>query len=106
MYSSGTPIHVRASLLYNHLLATKNLEKKYTVIKDGEKIKFLYLNPRNPMKENVIAFPDFLPEDLDLHKYIDYDKQFEKAFLAVVRPVLEAIGWKEESVISIEDFFV
>ena len=106
LYSSGTPIHVRASLLYNHLLATKNLEKKYTVIKDGEKIKFLYLNPRNPMKENVIAFPDFLPEDLDLHKYIDYDKQFEKAFLAVVRPVLEAIGWKEESVISIEDFFV
>jgi len=53
----------------------------------------------------VIAFYDFLPKEFGLHKYIDYDTQFEKAFLAVVRPVLEAIGWTEEEVISLEDFF-
>ena len=82
-----------------------HLEKKYNIIKDGEKIKFLYLNPKNPMKENVISFLDFLPQDIGLHKYVDYDKQFDKAFLAVVRPVLEAIGWHEEETVTLEDFF-
>ena len=104
-YKKGCPIHVRGSLLYNKLLLDKGLERRYNVIKDGEKIKFLYLDPKNPIKENVIAFYDFLPEELGLHKYIDYDAQFDKAFLAVVRPVLEAIGWSEEETVSLEDFF-
>jgi len=105
VYKKGCPIHVRGSLLYNKLLLDNGLEKRYNTIKDGEKIKFLYLDKKNPMKENVIAFYDFLPKEFGLHKYIDYDTQFEKAFLAVVRPVLEAIGWTEEEVISLEDFF-
>jgi DNA polymerase elongation subunit (family B) len=105
VYKKGCPIHVRGSLLYNKLLLDNQLEKRYNTIKDGEKIKFLYLDKKNPMKENVIAFYDFLPKEFGLHKYIDYDTQFEKAFLAVVRPVLEAIGWTEEEVISLEDFF-
>jgi len=105
VYKKGCPIHVRGSLLYNKLLLDNRLEKRYNTIKDGEKIKFLYLDKKNPMKENVIAFYDFLPKEFGLHKYIDYDTQFEKAFLAVVRPVLEAIGWTEEEVISLEDFF-
>ena len=105
VYAKGCPIHVRGSLLYNNLLKENQLEKKYNIIKDGEKIKFLYLNPKNPIKENVISFLDFLPEDIGLHKYVDYDKQFDKAFLAVVRPVLEAIGWSEEETVSLEDFF-
>jgi DNA polymerase elongation subunit (family B) len=105
IYAKGCPIHVRGSLLYNNLLKENQLEKKYNIIKDGEKIKFLYLNPKNPIKENVISFLDFLPQDIGLHKYVDYDKQFDKAFLAVVRPVLEAIGWSEEETVSLEDFF-
>ena len=106
IYKKGTPIHVRGSLLYNKFLVDNNLEKKYNEIKDGEKIKFLYLKTPNPIKENVIAFPDYLPEnEAQLQNYIDYDKMFDKAFLAVVRPVLEAIGWSEEEKVSIEDFF-
>lgn len=105
IYKKGCPIHVRGCLLYNHQLKQNGLQNKYTEVKDGEKIKFLYLKTPNPVRENVIAFPDYLPEELHLHKYVDYDKQFEKAFLAVVRPVLEAIGWKEEDEVSIEDFF-
>jgi len=30
---------------------------------------------------------------------------FDKAFLAVVRPVLDAMEWREEEVVSLEDFF-
>ena len=105
VYISGTPVHVRGSLLYNKILKEKKLERKYHKIKDGEKIKFIYLDPKNPIKENIIAFYDFLPVEFGLHKYVDYDLQFEKAFLAVVRPVLEAIGWNEKEVASLESFF-
>jgi hypothetical protein len=105
IYRKGTPIHVRGSLLYNNQIETNGLGRKYQTIKDGEKIKFAYLKVPNPIKENVIAFPDFLPEDLKLHKYVDYDLQFDKAFLEVVRPILAAIGWNEEEKISLEDFF-
>jgi len=105
IYKKGCPIHVRGSLLYNKLLLDKGLDRRYNIIKDGEKIKFLYLDGKNPIRENIIAFYDFLPEEFGLHKYIDYEQQFEKAFLAVVRPVLEAIGWQEEETVTLEDFF-
>jgi DNA polymerase elongation subunit (family B) len=105
VYKKGCPIHVRGSILYNKALQDNNL-KRYATIQDGEKIKFCYLKTPNPIKENVIAFPDYLPEELKLHKYIDYDLQFEKAFLEVVRPILAAIGWNEEDTVSLEDFFV
>lgn len=105
IYLKGTPIHVRGALLYNALLKELDLERKYTPIKDGEKIKFLYLNPKNPIKENVIAFPDYLPEEFDLHKYVDHKLMFEKAFMNPVNPILDAIGWKPEPTVSLEDFF-
>ena len=79
--------------------------RNQTRIKDGEKIKFIYLNPKNKMHENVIAFPEFLPKEFDLHRHVDYDAQFDKAFMSPVRPILEAIGWREEEVVSLEDFF-
>ena len=105
IYKKGTPIHVRGCLLYNNMLDEMKLTRKQTVIKEGEKIKFVYLDPKNPIRENIIAFPDFLPEDLGLNQYVDYELQFEKAFMSPVEPILEAIGWTAEKVVSLEDFF-
>ena len=104
IYKQGCPIHVRGSLLYNALLDENNMRNQ-TRIKDGEKIKFIYLNPKNPIKENVIAFPEYLPTEFGLHKYVDHSKMFEKAFLNVVTPVLDAMQWKAEETVSLEDFF-
>lgn len=105
IYKKGTPIHSRGSLLYNHYIRAHKLEKTHTEIKNGDKIKFVYLKEPNPIRENVIAFPEFLPKELGLDKYIDYQTQFDKAFLAVVDPILTAINWTSKEVSNLDAFF-
>jgi len=105
VYKKGTPINSRAAIVYNNAIKDAGLEKKYELITPGSKMKYVYLRKPNPVKENVIAFPNFLPEELKLHKYIDYEKQFEKTFLDPLNLILHAIGWTAEEASSLEDFF-
>ena len=105
VYQKGTPQHVRASLLYNNLIKVKKLDKKYQLIQEGEKIKYIHLKEPNIIQSDVIAFPGIMPKELDIEKYIDYDTQFEKSFLDPLRIVLDSIGWKTEKVSSLEAFF-
>jgi DNA polymerase elongation subunit (family B) len=105
IYAKGTPIHVRGSLLFNHHCKRMGLEKKYQAIKDGDKIKFVYVRKPNPFQEDVISFPQELPKEFALHSYVDYDLQFEKVFLDAMQTVIEPLGWRTEQQASIEDFF-
>jgi DNA polymerase elongation subunit (family B) len=105
IYTKGTPIHVRAALLFNHHCKRMGLEKKYQAIRDGDKIKFIQLITPNPIQENVIAFSSTLPKELGLDAYIDYDEQFKKVFLDPLQIVIEPIGWKTQEESSLEDFF-
>jgi DNA polymerase elongation subunit (family B) len=105
VYKKGCPIHVRGALLYNESIKSKGLEKRYQTIRSGDKVKFCYLKVPNPIRENVISFPDYLPSELQLTKYIDYDKQFEKTFLDPIIPILDAVGWQQKETVSLEDFF-
>jgi DNA polymerase elongation subunit (family B) len=105
IYAKGTPIHVRGSLLFNHHCKRMGLDKKYQAIREGDKIKFVYVRKPNPFQEDVIAFPQELPKEFNLHSYVDYDLQFEKVFLDAMQTVIEPLGWKTEQQSSIEDFF-
>jgi DNA polymerase elongation subunit (family B) len=105
IYGKGTPIHVRGSLLYNHHLKKKNIDRRYEMVKNGEKIHFSYLSTPNPINENVIAFLNVLPRELDLHRFIDYDMQFNKAFVDPLKVVISLIGWNVEPVASLDSFF-
>lgn len=106
IYTKGTPMHVRGCLLYNHHLTKSGLQTNYELIQSGDKIRFVYLHVPNPIRENVIAFPTKLPDELGLSKYINYDLQFEKTFLDPLKFILDAIDWKPEAVMTLEDFFV
>ena len=105
IYAKGTPIHARGALLYNHHIKDKKLDNKYSLINNGEKIKFCYLKKPNWIHENVISFISDFPTELDLDKSIDYELQFEKAFLEPVKVILDAIGWNVEKVVNLELFF-
>jgi len=105
LYKLGTPIHVKGAILYNHYLKQKNLTKKYPLIQEGEKIKFTYLKMPNPFKDTVISYPTRLPKEFDLQEYIDYDMQFDKAFLEPIKVILDCMKWSTEKVSTLEDFF-
>ena len=82
-----------------------DLEKKYPAIQDGEKLKFTYLKMPNPLKDTVISYPTKLPTEMGLDNYIDYDTQFDKAFLDPIKIILDCMGWKTEKTSSLDDFF-
>jgi len=105
MYEKGTPIHVKGAILYNHYLKEKGLTKKYTIIQEGEKLKYSYLKMPNPFKDTVISFPNSLPKEFGLHDYIDYDVQFEKAFIEPIKVILDCMKWTTEKTSTLEDFF-
>jgi DNA polymerase elongation subunit (family B) len=106
IYTKGTPIAVRGALVYNHHLKKHKLTRNYEMIKNRDKVKFLYLRLPNPVRENVISFPEILPPELDIHSYVDYDKQFEKTFLDPLKNILNVVGWNTERSNTLERYFV
>ena len=105
IYGKGTPIHARGALLFNHYIEKNNLTNKYSLIQNGEKIKFCYLKKPNIIHENVISFIQDFPRELGLDMYVDYDLQFEKSFLEPLKIILDSIGWNVEKTVNLELFF-
>jgi len=105
IYAKGTPIHIRGALLFNHYVKKKKLTNKYSLIGNGEKVKFIYLKKPNIIQENVVSFIQDFPSELGLDKYIDYDLQFEKSFVEPLKAILDAIGWNVEKTVNLESFF-
>ncbi len=103
-YKKGTPIHVRAAILYNHY--TKELNN-YDAISNGDKIKFIYLKIPNSIHENVFGFPSAMkmPVELKLDRFVDYDTQFEKTFKEPLQSLIDCAGWSLEDKTNLEDFF-
>jgi DNA polymerase elongation subunit (family B) len=105
VYTKGTPMHVRGALVYNHLCKTQKIENKYQLIQDGDKIKYVYLKEPNHIRENCVAMNGLMPKEFDLHRYIDYDTQFQKAFLDPLNTIVESLNWNTKPVATLEGLF-
>ena len=109
IYRKGCPMHIKGSLVYNHMINEKRLTHKYPAIQDGDKIRFIQLRPPNPLGVNVISFITKVPKELDIHKYIDYDTQYDKAFVEPLTFITDNIQWNIDrsygTQTSLEAFF-
>ena len=111
VYKKSTPIAVKGSLLFNHFLTKNGMDKKYRLIGEADKIKFVYLKEPNPLshvsgKEQVISFGTQIPKELHLDKYVNRDLQFEKSFKDPLKTILDVLHWSIENQPTLEDFFV
>lgn len=99
------PAHVKGALVFNEEIKKHGLDKTVDSIKEGDKIRYLYLKSPNPFKSHVMSFIDRPPKEFGVEEYIDYELQFDKVFLDPVRAVTNAIGLKCERMASLEDMF-
>ena len=113
LYGAHCPIHVRGVLLYNNSIKEQKLTHKYPLVKEGEKIKYVFLKTPNKLGrhgekgdfQNVISFFRTLPPEFKLEEYIDYDMQFNKAFLDPLTVILDTIGWSARQRATLEAMF-
>ena len=105
LHKKGCPIHVRAAISYNYLIRKNGLVYYYDEIKSGSKMKYVFLRDEKVTGENVIGFISKLPKELKLHEIVDYNKQFEKAFLSPLEIMLKPIGWQHEKKKDLFSYF-
>lgn len=96
IYTKGCPLHVRGALLYNHHIKRLGLNKNHEYIKEGEKVKYVYLKMPNAFRENVISYISELPKEFELDDYIDYDIMFEKVYANALDNIITCLGWQTD----------
>ena len=94
-FKKSTPAHVKASLAYNKLLKHFSVAYKYAPIRDGDKIKWVYLT-NNPYGLNGVGFNGYNdPKEITdfIEQYIDYDKIFETELVNKLQDFYTSLGW-------------
>ena len=96
-FMKGTPAHVKAALTYNQLLKYFKAAYKYEPMKDGDKIKWVYLKP-NPLGLDSVGLTGYNDpkEILDLvEQHIDYDLIWQKELENKLDDFYSAMGWEK-----------
>lgn len=88
----GTPVQAKAAISYNAALDRAGLVE-IERIREGSKLKFLYLRPHNPTGYNVIGLTDKLHEEFDLDQWIDRPLQLEKALTTPIESFTSLVNW-------------
>ena len=98
-FMKGTPAHVKAALTYNQLLKYYNCAYKYEPMKDGDKIKYVYLK-NNPLGLDSVGLTGYNDpkQVLDLvEQYIDYEKIWERELENKLDDFYLAMKWAKPS---------
>ena len=94
-FAKGTPAHVKAGIAYNDCLKHFNAPFKYEPMKNGDKIKWVYLKD-NPLGLDGLGFTGYSdPKEIVdfIAKYIDHNKLFERELKGKLQDFFDAIGW-------------
>lgn len=92
-----TPAQVRAALAYNDLLKVWELEKEIEPIRNGAKVKWLYLLPNDFCIEQIAMKADDTDPDkvLDfIGSHIDRRKMYDRELHSKLEEIYRCIGWK------------
>jgi DNA polymerase elongation subunit (family B) len=108
-FEKGTPAHVKAGITYNRLLKFFNAPYKHEPIRDGDKVKWVYLK-NNPLGLDTVAFKDYNDpkEIMDfVEQYIDRDKLYVSDMENKVDDFYTALKWQKASteVLTAKKFF-
>ena len=98
-FEKGTPAHVKAGITYNRLLKFFNCPFKNEPIRDGDKVKWVYLK-NNPLGLETVAFKDYNDpkEIMDfVEQYIDRDKLYVSDMENKVNDFYTALKWQKAS---------
>lgn len=96
VFNKGTSSHIKAALIYNNFIEKNGLDKEYEYIKDGDKIKVISIKIPNPTMNDRFAVKNSFDKIFGIHKYIDYNKQYESTFLIPLKRLLTVINWEAE----------
>lgn len=103
IYTKGTPKHVKAALNHNYLV--RKLGLNILPIQSGEKLLFVELKRPNPYNMEVIAFQKELPKEFGLHKYVDYESNYNKNFIEPLKNFIDTLNFSPEIRPSVLDWF-
>jgi DNA polymerase elongation subunit (family B) len=88
----GTPNHVKASIFFNNLLKSYNIEHLYEKISSGNKVKIFYVS-KNKYNISVISYNEVFPEEIKKDIVPDYEKMFKKTVSPPLERIYSCIGW-------------
>jgi len=90
-FKPHTPIHNRASIIYNQTIKDNNLP--YMEIFNGTKLKFIYTKENNKYKSNIIGFIGNYPKEFESIFTIDYEEQFNTQYLNIAQRFFDTLGF-------------
>ena len=99
-FEKGTPAHVKAGIAYNRLLKFFKCPFKHEPIRDGDKVKWVYLKT-NPLGLEAVAFKDYNdPKDIMdfVETYIDRDGIYKAELENKVDDFYNALKWDKASI--------
>jgi DNA polymerase elongation subunit (family B) len=99
VFEKGTPAHVKAGIAYNRLLKFFNSPFKHEPIRDGDKVKWVYLR-QNPLGLDTVAFKDYNDpkEIMDfIEQYIDRDMIYKAELENKLDDFYNALKWNKAS---------
>tara|TARA_B100002019_G_scaffold292341_1_gene315136 strand:- start:921 stop:1850 length:930 start_codon:yes stop_codon:yes gene_type:complete len=105
--AKGAPAAVRATIKYNDLLKYWKLDKKHSIIVQGDKVKWIYLK-KNPYNIDALAYLDFdFPDKISnfLDKFADKEKVFDTILLNKLEGFYNDLGWNLNTNPYVNKFF-